>query len=461
MAIAAPSMSCYITPPGGTSINYTAYLAYSGTGQSMTITQNFGRQGDTATIVLVDEHYGTPHFHIPAMSQIALVDNNLSTTVFSGVVDDPTLVVTGATRNEWVLQCLDNTIYANKIIAQGVYNGWTIDDIVVDITSRAKCGITAATIADGGYVAPAPSVSTLVLNWQNLTASWKQLAQLASQTTPYGWYVDKNLELHFYDASTALNSGVTFTTLPTVGGSATEAHILRDSTFAYEWDGTQLFNRILVQGANQTIFSDVSGSPTDTWVGDGVTSAWPLRYTLTGEPTLKIGTKTTDVTVVQAGYAAPTTGWSVQQNSIGQWFLTSSTPPGSGVKVRFWYDYQVPVVAQASDQASIAAFPGPNGGVFAEFQSNPSLTTAPMALAWAQQERQEYAFPVERMTWNTSDDWLGWIRAGYTCQIHNTLVPDAENSYALGVNDTFIITANTVTWTDQGYRNMQLTAVRL
>lgn len=464
--ISTPSLTLTITPPGGTATNYTGSLAWSGTSQQITINQSFGRQGDTATIVLADDwsqnSSGRPSFHIPVLSQVSLYDNIAATSLFAGVVTDPVLQPTAAQYNEWALACTDYTFYADNAIVHGTYYGWTVDAILVDLTAQAACGISAATIRSGGFVAPGPQLASFVLNYTTLSTAWRRLAQLAGQVTPYGWYVDQNRNLHFYDSSTAQASGVTLTTNPTQGGVTNEGHILLDGNFSYEWDGTSIRNRILVQGANQTITHGAVGTtaPTNTWLGDGATISWPLRYTVTGSPQLHVNGVATSVTVANAG-ASASGQWVVQQNSIGQWFLTAATAPAAGVKLQIWYDYQIPVVARANDYASQAQYTGPNSGVFQEYISDTSLTTAPMALARAQRQRTEYAFAAERTTFTTSPDWLGWVRAGQTCTIVNGLVPDSQRGYAWGVNDTFIVTGNSVTFGEGGYRQCQMTAVRL
>lgn len=466
--VATPSLTLKVTPPGGTATDYTTYLAYTGHSQQMTITQNFGRQGDTATLPLVDEFTAVPHYHIPPLSQVSLYDNICSKYLFAGVISDPILCVTGPNRYEWTLTCTDYTFYADNAIVHGVYYGWYVHDIIIDLTRQADCGISAKKIRDGGFVANGPQLASFVLNYTTLSDAWRKLATLAGQVTPYGWYVDQNRDLHFYDSSTALSSGVTFTTSPTVGGSTTEGHILLDSQNSYEWDGTSVRNRIMVQGANQTITtiaptatSNVGASPaTDTWRGDGTQRSWPLRYTLTGSPTLKINGNLVTLTVVSGGGTA-SGAWVAEQNSVGQWFLHASTPPGAGTLIQIWYDYQVPVVAQANDRGSQATYTGPNRGVYTEFISDTSLYTAPMALARAQRERTEYAFAAERAKFDTSEDFLGWVRAGETCTYVNQFVPDSEHSWAWGVNDTFLVVANQVVFTRGGYRSAQITAVRI
>jgi hypothetical protein len=467
MAVPTPDLTLTVTTPSGTSHDYTKYMAWGGAINQLTITQNFGRQGDTANIPLVDDFSatGTQNLSIPVMSRVKLVDNNLAGKVlFAGVINDPTLVVQSPTLNEWDLKCTDYTFYADNIIVNGTFNGFTVDQIVVKLTQQANCGITAKTVKNGGFVAPGPQLATFVLNYVTLADAWRKLATLASQSTPYGWYVDENRDLHFYDASTAINSGVTFTTTPTaVNGSSTQGHLSYDS-FTYEWDGTSVRNRILVQGANQIIkhTTPPKGKPTDIFAGDGTRTSWPLRYTLNGTPILYVRGKKQTVTVVSAGESGSGT-WQATQNRIGQWFLvTTGAAPGRNVQLKVWYSYEVPVVAQANDHASQVLYNGPNRGIFEEYINDTTLTTVPMALARAMRERTEYAFAPERFTFNTTEDWYGWVRSGETFRVTNKYIPDASNNYSWGLtNEKFLCTGNSITFVSGGYRVMQITSVRI
>lgn len=461
---ALPNLTLTITPPGGSATDYTQNLAYDGIASAMSITQNFGRQGDTAVFVLVDDWAGQahPNFIIKVLSQIKLVDNNLGQTLFAGVVNDPILYVDGANRNEWTLNCTDYTFYADNANVQGVFNGYSIDQIIVSLTNQANCGIHAATVANGGYVAPAPTVNTINFTYTTLSAAWRGLASQASSSTPYGWYVDENRNLHFYDSSTALNSGVTFTYAPTAAGlgSTTEGHFGRDSQFQYEWDGTTIHNRIIVQGASQTKSPNVNGSPTDSWRADGTQAAWPLRFTVSSVSKLLVNGASKTATLVQAGTTS-SAAIQVAQNQNGQYFLIFATTPSAGTTIRIWYTYSYPLTAISNNYTSQATYTGPNNGVYSEYISDTSLTTASMALAKAQAERQEYGFAVERATFDTTEEFWGWVRAGYVFQYVNGLVPDAQNSYTWGVNDTFICVSNSIAFNTGGYRVMTLTGVRI
>ena len=463
MPIAIPNLTLTVTPPGGAPVSYATHLAWAGANQSPTITQNFGRQGDTATFPLVEDFgSGAPTVAVLAESQISLYDNTAAVSLFSGVVTAPTQCVINPTMNEWDCACVDYTLYADNKDVRGIFYGWTVDQIVISLTAQAGCGITAASTADGGFVEPGPQLASYVLNQNPLSTAWRQLAALAGGNTPYGWFVDQNLELHFFDATTAQASGVTFTTSPTVEGSLTEGHINLDSQNAYTQDATSLANLVLVQGANlpHPGGSPSTKAPTDTWVGNGVQNAWPLRYTVSGTPTVHAGGVKQAVVVAQSG-ATASGPWVVEQNSVGGWFLVAATAPPAGTVVQAWYTYLTPIIAQAQDLPSQAQFTGPNLGVFERFVSDSSLTTPPMALARAQQMRTEYAFPVQRVVFNTSPDFIGWVRAGWTCTVHNTLLYDPQSQAWGGIVDTFIITANTISFGQGGYRSMAITAVRI
>lgn len=463
-AAPTPNLTANITPPGGSPTNYALNLTYAGAQQQFTISQNFGRQGDTACVPLVDDWQtsNTPNFFIPVLSQISITDNNAGVNLFSGVVTDSSLSPT-KNRNEWSLQCTDYTFYADNAIIQGTFNGLSIDQIVISLTAQANCGITASSVASGGFVAPAPTVAQVNFNWMKLSDAWRRLAQLASSSTPYGWYVDQNRVLHFFDSSTALSSGVTFVVPPAAtSASYTEGHPGEDSSFTYDFDGTTIRNRIIVQGANQTIPSPLTGNPTDVWRADGTQNSWPMRYTVTGSPTLTVNGTTVSVTVVNAGASAPSSGWSIQQNAIGQWFLINLSTPSSGTQLKLWYNYQIPIVAQANDVPSQTTYTGPNGGVYTEYIQDTSLITASMALARAQRERTEYAFAVERLTFTTTEDFLGWVRAGETFKFTSPLVNNTQAGNSWGItNATFLCISNSVTFGSGGLRTMNITGVRL
>lgn len=476
--IPLPSITFKLTAPSSSQVDFSNNLAWGGS-SAPTITQNFGRQGDTAVFVVVDDFAGrtTPNFVIKPLSQVAFFDHTANVSLFAGVVTNVQLNA-GVNRNEWILNCTDYTFYADNAIVQGTFIGKTIDQIAVALTQQANCGVNAiqtgqTTAGQPGFVTPAPLLQSFVLNYSTLSDAWRKLAKLASLVTPYGWYVDENRNFHFYDQTTALSSGVTFTTtLGYVASSTpnlTEGHMQFENSFSFEWDGASVRNKILVQGATQIIkYGNFrKDPPTDTFTGGA--SAFPMRYTVSGTPVVTLNGTNQSVAVVQAGGSftpAPgvtTPTWIVAQNAIGAWFLNAPVGhvPGGGT-IKIWYDYQVPIVAQANDFASQSLYTGPNGGVFSEYISDTSLTTVPMAQAIAFRQKQEYGFVVDRITFTSSPEWMGWVRAGQTFKMTNSLVPDDRNNYAWGLtNATFIVIGNSIQFMEGGYRTCNIKAVRI
>ncbi len=470
------------------------------------LNSNFGRQGDTATIVLVDDYNtpvtgfnsspGQPHFAIPAYSTIQLVDEGVGSPqgiMFTGLVTNPQWMWTAPGRVEWLLQCTDLTVYADTSIVQEVYSGINGDDIIVDVTTKAECGITAAKVSDGGHVYPAPLVPLAYLSYGQLSKHWTDVAKLSSQGMIYGWTVDENAELWFYPQTLNIPSGVTVTDTPTSSTpSMTECHIDPSQQMLYEFDGTTFYTRVVVEGALVTVSYDAGKarkgqiSPTDAYVGNGYSQSWPLSYTpevtsLTlkaaagivseigsttqrGAAYLTVGGVVENVSI-NDGTTTITTPFQLIQSSNGLWSLqvtpgVGSTPP-AGTPIKIWYRYQNPIIAQADNVSQQQRIGGPNGGVFSEFVKDTSLTTVAAAFSRAKADLSEFGAPHARITFYTSPDFLGWIRTGQTFILQASQIPDSQNAWNLGLTGVFFVIQQMTNFVQGGYRSTQVTAVRI
>lgn len=446
-----PQITFSVTPPGGATIDLSDQLAYDGTQGQLTITQNFGRQGDTATITVVDEFVGTPTFSIKVLSDVLLRDTAIGTALFAGVITDVQLAVTGPNRNEWILQCTDYTFYADNATVACNYGTATVGAIVASLTNSARCGVTAS-LAPSGFVESGPTIEGGYASaGGSLSDSWKALAQLAGGQTPFGWYVDENRALHFTSAAVSSKPVAAFSTDPADG----LGQVLLDGQFTYEWDATSMHNRVTVAGGTTTIKASTDVAPVDLWLADGIATAWPLRYAPASGLRLAVQSVTLPVSLVQPGGTVPSDQWSVQINASGVAFLVAPAAPESGVSIELWYDYSESVMLTIDNTASQVTYPGPNSGVLSEYISDSSLTTAGAVSARADQELAEYAWPVERVTFTSADSWTGWARAGQLITLTNQMIPH-DSGYLDG---TFLIIQNTVRFTQAGYRQMQIVAV--
>ena len=265
---AVPNLRCYIWSPDGQRRNYAMFMSYAGASAQSTISQNFGRQGDTATIILVDDFSaqvpgwnntpGDPHFAIHPLSKIVIEDLGCAQTpsqgvLFAGLVTNPQWRRMSPNLVEWSLNCVDFAYYADKGVSQGKYVGMHAHEIIVDITNSADCGIVANTRANGGFVWPGPIIPILNLTEDKLTSHWDSITKMASQAAVYGWFVDYNRNLWWYPTELSFPSGVTVTDRPSnTAPGLWQCPIDQSQQMFYEWDCTEFYTRVLVQGATQT-----------------------------------------------------------------------------------------------------------------------------------------------------------------------------------------------------------------
>ena len=505
MTILAPQLQCLITAPNCQSIDYSANLVYNGGRGGISITQNFGRQGDTATLNVIDAQYSSgapphlvvkPSFKIPAYSTITLRDIAAyyylighgysiqdaldAATIFAGYVQHPTLYINSPLEAEWSLSCVDYSGYANASIVQGLYEGIPMGDAVVDLVNKANCGISAALISNGGYVEPGPLLPRTIIHYTNLTNGLQRISRMASSQSAYGWYVDESLNLHFYDQQQATSSGVTVTDAPTSSGllSYTECHIDQAQGLQYEFDGTSLYNRALVVGASKVIATNTQSPATDSWTSDGKTTQWYLshvpnttvRLTSTTAstrlelPVVTVNGTNQNVTVFD-GVTPVTTPYTITQTDAGRWILKVTpgygTVPSPGSTVSIWYRYKTTITAQADLKRSQHAVNGPNKGIFAKVISQTSIDTTAAAYQRATRELAEYGHPQERIVFTTTPEFIGVWRAGQTFVLKSQFLLDSQRNFEPGLHAKFMISQQTCTVGDNGFRTWQVTAIRV
>src|SRR6185503_7469561 len=165
-----------------------------------TITQQWSRQGDTATFYLVDEH--------PSITE-------------------------GGVSLTFTVQPLSQVVFVDT-------SNMTTDQIVLAAVANANCGINAA-LAPAGFVYPGPLVVRAKYIFNTLSAALTNTVQLAATYTSWGWYIDENRNLHFYPLANAPVSGITFSDNLTaqIGGNSpvsTTFGFYDVDNFMYGWD---------------------------------------------------------------------------------------------------------------------------------------------------------------------------------------------------------------------------------
>lgn len=450
-------------------VDLTQYLEQD----TWTITQQWSRQGDTATFYLVDEHPSITEggvsltFTVQPLSQVVFVDNTLGVTLFSGLCTYPELTRPGPNLAYWELQCTDWTYLSDRALVQLDTSNMTTDQIVLAAVANANCGINAA-LAPAGFVYPGPLVVRAKYIFNTLSAALTNTVQLAATYTSWGWYIDENRNLHFYPLANAPVSGITFSDNLTaqIGGNSpvsTTFGFYDVDNFMYGWDATQMRNRAVVRGSTYFV------AQVDTFVGNGSQTAWPLTQAPDTTAISSINLKVAGVTQTVSAQlgTSQTTAFVIQPNLSGQWFLqvngSFGSIPGAGASIVMKYKYVAPNIAEVTAPASIAKYASlPNRGVFSVYIADTNLQSLEAAQLRGQTEVHTFGYPEDRVQFYTTDDWPGHIRAGELFTFINSSTPDFYNGGSVGINDTFIVVQLTIQASDKGagYRVYQITAAR-
>ena len=472
---------------GGASIGPVDMAAWfdQGVEDAWTVSQEWGRQGDTASMCLVDEHAdGQCSFAIPSLTTVQWTDTTYNKSLFGGVVTNPQWQERSPNLLVWTLACTDWVYYADTTYVVAEFSFQTADQILIELVTKANCGIKAALISNGGYIAPGPVIPYFRANYAKLSAVFSEVTKRASQSVTWGWYVDDNRNLHAYGLNEINeSSGVVFTDVPVEGGGTPLLGFYQggDSSFKYECDGTQVYTSDIVRG------SAITTHHIDSFVFNGqANQAMPLTYALhvetsetgisavigfgsspvpnkkTGQVTLSGGTQY-PVGISAVG-VAPTTRFVLKQAANLQWFLSYGTSPTivAGTKCLLMYKYDQPIVARADNLPLQKEYGGYNRGIFQTSVQDKGLLNWAQAFQIAQSEIIRYGQPQERITFTTTDDWPGHIQVGETFEWTSALVPDSKNSYKPGMTKIFMATTITIDPSSKGagFRVYQITGVR-
>lgn len=328
--------------------------------------------------------------------------------IFGGTVTESEPIISGLLMT-WQITCTDWGYLLDGTLVKKNYAMMDPHDIVLDIIANFAYGkgFTTNHVQKGNFLVP-----SIKFNYQQPTKALESLAKLIG----WDWYVDPNKDIHFFlgDVEGAVGDGGT----APISVDATSGEI--------EWNSldvdlqiTNMQNSVYVIGGNYTKTLTASTTP-DTFLSDGTSQFFTLSY-----PYEKSGlTVTIDGVSQSIGTANQTDPTTVEvlYNDAQRWIQFTAGAPGSGHTIKVYGKAKVPIIAHASDAASVAAYGERQHAVV-----DKKILSVPEAQARATAQILQFGHPVYDLKFRTTI-------AG--CKIGQTMT---VNLPSFGINKQLVI----------------------
>jgi hypothetical protein len=256
-------------------------------------------------------------------------------------------------------------------------------DIVVDIvnTFAPGKGFTTSHVLKGNFLIP-----SIKFNYQQPTKALQSLAKLIG----WDWYIDPNKDIHFFlgDVANAIGEGgVAPITVDATSGK------IEWNSLDVDLNLQNMQNSVYVIGGTYAK-TFTAANTIDTFLTDGVSQFFSTSYPYTSNT----NTVTLNGTVQTVGIANQTSPGTVQvlYNDQQRWIQFTAGAPTSGQTVKVYGQANVPIVAHASNVASITSY-----GEFQTVVVDSKISSVPEAQQRAQAAILQFGHPVYDIKFKT------------------------------------------------------------
>lgn len=276
--------------------------------------------------------------YAPALGdQIDLYETDSSNTtshLFGGTITELEPIVEGGIQLVAQVTATDWSFTMNGKLVVKSYTAMDPADIIADIVSNyCPAGFDTTTyVQRAGYTIP-----TIKFNYEQVT---KAIQSLASQIG-WEWYVDADKKVHFFLAE---NNSAPFPIDDTTGG-------IEWGSLDIDTNLTNLKNSVYVIGGVYQKTFNVSNE-VDVFNGDGVTLSFSLAYAYTDSSIVVIVGGVTKTVGLANQVTDPTSFDCIYNQSTRS--VTFNAAPAAKIEVNGVA--QIPIVAHAIDDASIATY---------------------------------------------------------------------------------------------------------
>lgn len=365
-------------------------VTIDGTDRTSSVVFNSLRKTDvlnqqTDTLEFKVRKYGSLTY-VPALGDEVVVMRD-GETIFGGVIVRIYENVKAAKILEYTIQCNDYSQFLKRELVTERYEGDTVQEIIDDlITNYTTDGFTTTNV-DGSLI-----IESISFNRLSVADCLQKLADAIS----YVWYVDYEMDIHFFPKNTEVGAAL----------SDTSENYIYDSLEIME-DLTQIRNVVLVQGGERV--SDTTR--TELFSGDGTRAQFALANKFSELPVVEVGGSPQTVGVDYLDDDASfDCMWNFNEKYIR---FTAGNEPGSGTNnIEVTQTYLYPIVVSVPNNPSIAEF-----GRYEFAITDKSIKSQDEAIKRALAELTSYQNELYEGTFRTYGDGF---RSGQVISINST-----------------------------------------
>src|SRR5260221_588274 len=355
----------------------------------------------------------TTHYQEGRAFQIC---DQTSVLAFSGYINQPQEHKPGFQSSlVHTITCTDQHRLADKRVVAAAYPNKTSRDMVLDIYTNilASEGVTIGQVYSDGSLPPSLTlypnttlypqavtgiVPSATFVYCTVAQALDELVKSASSAgIPFYWMIDQNKQLWFVPYTAVVNSTLVD------GTQVDDGHLSGTAPTVTRANPTYRNTQYLLGGVAQTV------TQTETRVGDGNTTSWPMSFDLSTVPTVSVNTG--------SGYVTKSVG--IQGVDTGKDFYWAKGSPlitqdSAGTKLRgspsndllkVVYIGQYPTVIVSSNYAQVSYEQGLDGtsGIVEEVETDSTITSLANGYAEAGQLLTRYATQGTQLTFMTMD----------------------------------------------------------
>lgn len=340
---------------------------------TLKITDNLTSKVDVCSFIYEDRD---GDFKPQQGDQVVVFDG--TEKIFGGLILSAPQTQIGIQKYAYAVKATDYSQYLKKFRAVQSYTQQTAGYIIKDLIDTYIKEITYDNVLEG------PTIEYISWNYESVYGCIEELAKL----TGYDWYVDYNLDLHFFSTETNI-APYTITDDATTG---------QYNGLTIKIDKSQLRNRVYVRGGYY-----LSNLYTQEIEADGEQLDFILAYTPYSPITVYVNgvAKTLGIdNVDETGYDFLVNRTEKNVKNLDHALL------GAGDVFKATYKYKVPILVRLDDgdsQAAVRAIEGGEGIYEGPIIVDETIETIEAARDRASAELRQYANPLVTGSFETED----------------------------------------------------------